>query len=309
MSNLFIIGNGFDRAHGMKTSYEDFHHFIKSTCKNMPYIGVVELVSQDSENKMNGMIVYELIEYLDFFQLIIDQTEGPDWKNFEDALGRLDFSDILKDFGDAYYDIDSIKDLNGRSIESINQAILTVKDMFPLWVKSILIDNRINKNDRIQEFLKEPHYILSFNYTDTLEKVYGEKNVFHIHGNQNSDIIFGHGNYVAEEVDDEGFEIYPGADSYLNMMKAELKKLVDRIINSALTQDFLNSIEEITKIYSYGFSYGSVDLPYIVEICRHIDTRNITWYFNDFSSDDEIKKYQKIVLNCGFAGKFSTFHV
>ena len=30
--------------------------------------------------------------------------------------------------------------------------------------------------------------------------------------------------------------------------KAELKKLVDRIINSALTQDFLNSIEEITKI-------------------------------------------------------------
>ena len=99
MSDLFIIGNGFDRAHGLKTSYYDFHQFLKDNCKNMPYIGAVELVSQDSENKIDGMIVYEPVEYLDFFQIIIDQTDGPDWKNFEEALGRLDFSDILRDFG------------------------------------------------------------------------------------------------------------------------------------------------------------------------------------------------------------------
>ena len=134
MSDLFIIGNGFDRAHGMETSYYNFHQFIKDNCKNMPYTGVVELLSQDSENKIDGMIVYEPIEYLDFFQIIIDQTDGPDWKNFEDALGRLDFSDVLRDYG-TDYDTDSIKYLNGRSIESINQAILTVKEMFPLWVK------------------------------------------------------------------------------------------------------------------------------------------------------------------------------
>lgn len=308
MSDLFIIGNGFDRAHGMETSYYNFHQFIKDNCKNMPYTGVVELLSQDSENKIDGMIVYEPIEYLDFFQIIIDQTDGPDWKNFEDALGRLDFSDVLRDYG-TNYDTDSIKYLNGRSIESINQAVLTVKEMFPLWVKSILIDNQIKKKDRIQEMLKGSHYILNFNYTDTLEKLYGEKNVFHIHGNQNSDIIFGHGNYVDEEFDDEEFEIYPGADSYLNMMKAELKKPVDRIIERAETQNFLDSIKDVTKIYSYGFSYGSVDLPYIVEICRRIDTYNVTWYFNDYSSDYEIKKYQEIVKKCGFKGYFSTFHV
>lgn len=56
--------------------------------------------------------------------------------------------------------------------------------------------------------LKNSHYILNFNYTDTLEKIYGEKSVFHIHGNQHSSIIFGHGNYVDEEFDDEEFEIY-----------------------------------------------------------------------------------------------------
>lgn len=39
MSDLFIIGNGFDRAHGMETSYYNFHQFIKDNCKNMPYTG------------------------------------------------------------------------------------------------------------------------------------------------------------------------------------------------------------------------------------------------------------------------------
>ena len=308
MSDLFIIGNGFDRAHGLKTSYYDFHQFLKDNCKNMPYIGAVELVSQDSENKIDGMIVYEPVEYLDFFQIIIDQTDGPDWKNFEEALGRLDFSDILRDFGTSY-DTDLIKYLNERSIEPIYQAVLTVKKMFKKKKKSILIDNRIKKKDIIQEMLKKPHYILNFNYTDTLEKIYGEKNVFHIHGNQHSSIIFGHGNYVDEDFDDEDFEIYPGAGSYLNMMKAELKKPVDRIIKRAETQNFLASIKDVMKIYSYGFSYGSVDLPYIVEICRHIDTHKVTWYFNDYSSDIEIQKYQKIVKKCGFEGCFSTFHV
>ena len=104
-------------------------------------------------------LVYEPVEYLEFFQIIIDQTDGPDWKNFEDALGRLDFSDILRDYGTTY-DTDSIKYLNGRSIESINQAVLTVKEMFPLWVKSILIDSRIKKKDRIQEMLNLGYFDL-----------------------------------------------------------------------------------------------------------------------------------------------------
>lgn len=108
----------------------------------MIYKGVVELVSQDSENKIDGMIVYEPVEYLEFFQIIIDQTDGPDWKNFEDALGRLDFSDILRDYGTTY-DTDSIKYLNGRSIESINQY------MFYLMISKYVVDglNQYMKGD------------------------------------------------------------------------------------------------------------------------------------------------------------------
>ena len=28
MTNLFVIGNGFDLAHGLKTSYEDFKLYL-----------------------------------------------------------------------------------------------------------------------------------------------------------------------------------------------------------------------------------------------------------------------------------------
>lgn len=28
LNTLYIIGNGFDLAHGMKTSYEDFHQWL-----------------------------------------------------------------------------------------------------------------------------------------------------------------------------------------------------------------------------------------------------------------------------------------
>ena len=31
MKKLFIIGNGFDRAHGLRTGYEDFHKYLKET--------------------------------------------------------------------------------------------------------------------------------------------------------------------------------------------------------------------------------------------------------------------------------------
>lgn len=29
MSKLFIIGNGFDKAHGLKTSYWDFRNYLE----------------------------------------------------------------------------------------------------------------------------------------------------------------------------------------------------------------------------------------------------------------------------------------
>lgn len=307
MANLFIVGNGFDRAHNLPTTYEDFHKFIKNNCKEMQYIGSVEQICTEQISVIEGMLVYDAIEYLDFLQIVINQTEGTYWKDFENTLGQLDFSDVLLDYGYSYK-TDVAKDMNSRCIDSIQQAILMVKEYFPLWVNSIAIDSCVKKNKNIQNLLMDDHYIINFNYTNTIEKVYGIDDVFHIHGTQYSEIIFGHGDFVRKDYDYD-FEIYPGADFKLNMIKAELKKPVDKIIKNERTQNFLKSLQNVEKVYSYGFSYGSVDLPYIYEICKHIDTADVIWLFNDFSSDYEIKKYENALRSCGYKGKIDKFHV
>ncbi|WP_407936733.1 hypothetical protein [Leptotrichia wadei] len=61
------------------------------------------------------------------------------------------------------------------------------------------------------------------------------------------------------------------------------------------------------KIYSYGFSYGEVDLIYIKEICKRMDTSDTIWYLNDFDNE-KIKEYKKIIKGCGSRGKITTFY-
>jgi len=39
MGSLFVIGNGFDLAHEMKTSYEDFHQYLKETYPDASFDG------------------------------------------------------------------------------------------------------------------------------------------------------------------------------------------------------------------------------------------------------------------------------
>ena len=64
---------------------------------------------------------------------------------------------------------------------------------------------------------------------------------------------------------------------------------------------------KIDKIYSFGFAFADVDLPYIEKICSLIDTRDITWHLNDYDCIQKRKEYQKKLKKCGFQGKFSTF--
>ena len=63
---------------------------------------------------------------------------------------------------------------------------------------------------------------------------------------------------------------------------------------------------EVDNIYSYGFSFSEVDLPYIRRICGSIETDNVVWYINDY---DKVKCYRSIIKRCGFKGKLSKFRV
>lgn len=70
---LWIIGNGFELAHELKTRYYDFRDYLEehdSGLKNTLEEG-----------------------YSDSFEL---------WSNFEDVLGRLDYDDLLEVYRDEF---------------------------------------------------------------------------------------------------------------------------------------------------------------------------------------------------------------
>lgn len=95
--------------------------------------------------------------------------------------------------------------------------------------------------------------------------------------------------------------------------KAELlQEILRKDVNGALAEhrDFFEQLNnrKAERIYSYGFDFGDVDLPYIREIMKRLgNTGNICWYQNSFplkKDPNALIRQQEKIRKCGFNGKF-----
>ncbi|NTW72695.1 MAG: hypothetical protein HGA49_10720 [Eubacteriaceae bacterium] len=196
MANLFIIGNGFDIAHNLKTSYNDFYNYLK---KKFPDADENRIILPTGNMMPDGGIEYNEVETVSLLLFLISDAEnwGDKWSDVENSLGNFNFSycfDDLPEFFDKEGDRDYQYEYYNNEDRSSHLVtpILEITDHFSDWISLIytypkqdfkkLIDN---KND----------LFLTFNYTLTLENLYDAKNVCHIHGRQCEKILFGHGNY------------------------------------------------------------------------------------------------------------------
>lgn len=307
--SLFIIGNGFDLAHGLKTSYEHFREYLQ---KEYPEVDSDEFILPNVYTLPKGDEFVDDIQAISFLLRIISNTEGDEWKDVETTLGTLDFGEC---FDGLYYERDSDEDINLWYKAYLNQDIasnlvlptLKISDYFAEWINTIEIDDRVSvKKDFAKLINSDEDLFLTFNYTETLEKLYNIKNVCHIHGKQGEEIIFGHGN------DANSYEYYlsyyVGAENSL----VEIHRMLQKNTVSALERhmSFFKKIDfTVNKIYSFGFSFSEVDQIYIEKICRNLTNPNIVWYLNDY--DDEIKRneYKELITKCGFKGTFCTYSV
>lgn len=298
MAKLFIIGNGFDLAHGMSTRYSDFRNYLVEKYEIDEY-----LIDTDG---YEIPIPYDLPkggeEYDDTIAAAaiiktLDNTEGNQWKDVEKSLGELDFGEFLDDWA---YNFDSDDDnafrdnmyRNEDNAKNLCGALRLIEDYFQDWVRTIEVSH-ILIPDFYDLIAPKKDLFLNFNYTKTLEKLYNAQNVCHIHGTQDEDIYFGHGN------DEDRTDYYQsnwfGAESELNQLQYSLRKNT----HEAYTQNaqFFKKIEEtanrgIFEIYSFGFSFSEVDTIYLREIFRRIDTKYVIFYLNDF----EKKKNRMYIL-------------
>lgn len=175
MKILYLIGNGFDIHHGIKSRYSDYREWLKG-------------YDFDLYNKLC---------------CLYDSTEDDDdwWNSFEQHLSAISFdyiNRVYQDYGPIYGSEDfSDADNHGASIQlkfdlDIDNLIEAIGQSFKVWVKSL---NRPNCGKlRIED--KDECYFLTFNYTKTLEDVYNipRTQICHIHGSINGDdLIWGHG--------------------------------------------------------------------------------------------------------------------
>lgn len=319
MQSLFIIGNGFDLSHGIKTSYENFHQYLKSTYPNACLDGL-DIYIPEKIGELDKPVPQSLtelddeVEYDDVSILIdaINRVEGYKWSDLENSLGVLDLTNITEPF--SYIDENGeVCNLGNHTLgyrsynlsDKLSIDISKVTDYFAEWVNAIKIDSVCPKYD-FKKLIDKNDLFLTFNYTKTLDAFYNVTTACHIHVEKGGKLIFGHGNdevHYKYTWDRHIGVVYP-----LSQLQAKLRKNTEEAIKK--NQKFFNSLSDsINKIYSYGFSFSKVDQVYIKEICKKVSTTKIIWYLNDYDSCEERDKFKDIIRSCGFEGEFDTYNI
>ncbi|MGZ9869582.1 bacteriophage abortive infection AbiH family protein [Priestia endophytica] len=309
MSNLFIIGNGFDIAHGLPTGYENFYKYL---IKTYPLAKTIEpTFNIESKQLPDGGEEYDKNEVVAFLIDVISEAEkdGHNWSDIESTLGKLDFDRYFDDmsylFDDEYEDKELFRGPRRHEEVSENfyKVVIQIKDLFAQWINSINISEAILKKTFSALINPEEDTFFTFNYTPVLQKLYGAKTVEHVHGSQGKPIIIGHG-----EDPKHIYNGYVGTEEALTDIHDALRKDTYSIIEYGLNE-FYGTLKSVDKVYSYGFSFSEVDLPYIEAICCHLDTEGMTWYLNNYRYEKDGEEFKKRIRQCGFKGNFSVFNI
>lgn len=109
--------------------------------------------------------------------------------------------------------------------------------------------------------------------------------------------------FVEPQFDDDDDEEFEGFDEYIGITYAfsSLKRLLWKDTRTAIkhSKGFFDRLSKVNKIYSYGFSFSEVDMPYIEEIAKIVVPRQTRWYFNQYDMENN-KEYIEMVKKLGF---------
>lgn len=299
MQKLYIIGNGFDSAHELPTAYKDFRTYILELYPD----ATSNYFIPESALMPKGDEEYDEEEVAGYIVNIIDSCQDGYWSELESYLGSDIYDAFIEDL--SYVDMDDDDCFravyaNEDMSQHISNTFVGVKTLFADWVKTRLnsFDFSDIQKKEIASVIDSKGLFLSFNYTKTLELGYGidKKQVCHIHGSVDSssdEIIMGHGDDgpITENFSTMGTEVSFGE------LKRSLRKDTSRIITQ--NSDFFKKLTHVKEIYSYGFSFGKVDLVYIEEICKHLNSSEVTWYVNMYDAKIN-SSYIEIIKQYGF---------
>lgn len=306
--NIVIVGNGFDISIGLKSSYENFIEYIKSSKR----------FAKD----------YELYNYNRLF-LRKYENFRLNWSDFEslyeETVRKINNRSMKNEEPQDIYDIASVND-SIKSLEEDFHEYLSYE--YPKWIeqKTVSIGNSGYKKfkEEVNPFFKkmikdENTFFINFNYTNTIEDLCesvlydseiaqsstevkkAKERIFHIHGSlEEENIIFGGGFTDSEDINKIHY-----SQSLINDKLFRIKE--NELLNSTRTRimstiDFNN--EDVSNdLYIIGHSLQGSDFPFLSKIIQKANKVFIFYYQDDyiFKMEEILRKFgssvaEKIVL-------------
>lgn len=260
MKRLVIIGNGFDLHHKMKTSYLRYRDYLLETGRD------------------DVVFCFEDESY--------DYTDR--WTDMESHLGLIDYEKsycYLLPYGSEEWRDSAHHDFQ-YEVEKKTQYWPDIKDLLVSWIRSI---EYTQADDRLRKVVNNEAVFLSFNYTNTLERLYGiqKDRICYIHGDasQTEHLILGHRNqdyYPEWDPNNEDMDVrLLEAGEIMENHRLESMKAVEEIIDAH--KQFFEDLVDIDEVYVLGLSYNAIDLGYFEQIAS--SKKQLKWYFNCY---DEI---------------------
>ena len=265
---LYVVGNGFDLHHGIKSHYSDFRNWLYMK-GNSRLIGLMDVFFSNTTNF---------------------------WSDVETALGDYREEGIVgfcepSNSEDFKYDHPTqwqagVED----SISFIfNDAMEEFRTAFNEWVRCIKV------NDAAADLgIPIGSKYLTFNYTDTLETVYKvpAENVLHIHGNRlrsDDEMIIGHNkHYDADTPYGDDSILLPYQNAYSEVIKIMNEWVKDSESIIEANTHFFQSLNCCSTVIVMGYSYNEIDVPYLRKIFDSV-VSNCRWILYYYSIDDLLK--------------------
>ena len=308
LQTLYLLGNGFDIAHGIKTPYSAFRDFLTKNHESFltkfesmyhiqPLDDTEPWYTEEAEKRWNEKVTENL------------------WRDFEERIGHpdvegmYDFACSMADTMPAEGIIDTMNLYWKEQYGFVNKF----QKYVPEWLQTI--DTSQAKCKKKSLINNKNDLFMSFNYTDTLEKVYGINGVFHPHGGVPSCCeiapIMGHGNkYIidacrrkAKEAHKEFVEWYESICNATADFCESLYKDTDAIISK--NDYFFSSLVDVNQVICLGLSFGDVDVPYLNRIQHEVrpETKWTVYYY----SEDDLKRLKSVFGITGISRKFEVY--
>lgn len=286
-NNLLILGNGFDIAHGIPSSYNQFRSYMQCERKS--------LICQNKEKSAE-----EIKHVIDFFDSVLKNNKGEvDWGDLEQALGnnkvyeQMDRNQNISRIGHRGFQLKGKRD--GSTDDKIGKLSLYTGTSIFNVVSRVLRDwiTDLKRSDitKIDGFLSEEKFfdfnnfkkVINFNYTDTAQKyVSNDTKIIQIHVGNKVTYTFGHNERAKIDT-----KWGPDKDLFNVFQKDTME-----IYNNKLKEELPENIEGIT---TYGFSFSDPDMPYVEYLIKDkkID-QNTKWTIFIYREEEKKKIIENI---------------